>query len=312
MPPPVPGIVVGANAQVGPGGDTGSTAATPLADTTQDGLLRKVSGTATDYVDATNNSRPLSNIISTDAGNALVVGIDNRIKAGGPTSHYYDYDDLTNVFGVTGGGFASKLLVINNSGAAGAVSTSYAGDSGDGHHGVVQLAPGTVANAWARAYISSPIFLRASTFTWRTWFIPYNVAAGSTSQHIIGFSRDPSLTISATSYYIVFYLIPSSSVNWHARVSSAAAVTDQDTGVNGMTHGWFDLKIVANATQVKFYINGNLTNTITTNIPPSTQVLYAAAWMNASTDLTNYFSLLDYAEIDIDTGIAGRFSRSPL
>jgi hypothetical protein len=142
--------------------------------------------------------------------------------------------------------------------------------------------------------------------------MPTNVAAGSVTQHLIGFSNSPAQIITATYYYICFYLIPSVGPNWHAYVRSAAAVTDQDTGVNGMTHGWFDLKIVANATQVKFYINGNLTNTITTNIPPSTQLLYAAAWMNANTDLSNYFSLLDYAEIDIDTGIAGRFSRSPL
>jgi hypothetical protein len=144
------------------------------------------------------------------------------------------------------------------------------------------------------------------------WFMPTNIAAGSAIQHLIGFSNAPSGILSATNYYIVFHLIPTVGANWHAYVRSAAAVTDQDTGVNGMTHGWFDLKIVANATQVKFYINGNLTNTITTNIPPSTQVLYAGAWMNANTDVTNYFSLLDYAEIDIDTGIAGRFSRSPI
>jgi hypothetical protein len=58
MPPPVPGTVVGANAQVGPGGDTGSTAATPVADATQDGLLRRVSGLATDYVGGDNACHP--------------------------------------------------------------------------------------------------------------------------------------------------------------------------------------------------------------------------------------------------------------
>jgi hypothetical protein len=315
MPPPVPGTVVGASAQVGPGGDTGSTAATPVADATQNGLLRQVSGNATDYVDATNNSRPLSNIISIDVGNALAIGADNRIKAGGPTSHYYDYDDLLNVFGVTTGGSgasASKLLSMNNSGAAGASNGASTGDWGDGHHGVIALLPGTVAQAWARAYIPSPIYLKASTFTWRMWVCPFNAPAAAASQHLIGFTSAPSTAIAVTNYYIMFYLIPASAANWHAYVRSAAAVTDQDTGVNGMTHAWFDLKIVATATQVKFYINGNLTNTITTNIPSTTQLLYPAVWINASTDTANYSFYVDYAEIDIDTGIAGRFSRSPI
>jgi hypothetical protein len=216
-----------------------------------------------------------------------------------------------NVWALTSG-IASKLLLIQNSGAAGAISASSSVDQGDGHHGIVQLAPGTVANAWARAYVPVPFFLRASTFTWRMWVNPANAAAGATSQHIIGFSRDPSSTISATSYYIVFYLIPSSSANWHARVSSAAAISDQDSGVVATRNSWFDLKIVANASSVKFYINGNLTNTISSNIPASTQMLYAAAWINASSDTANYSLLVDTCEIDIDTSIAGRFSRSPI
>ena len=63
MPPPVPGTVVGASAQVGPGGDTGSTAATPLADSTQNGLLKQVSGNATDYIGGDNASHTLGPVI---------------------------------------------------------------------------------------------------------------------------------------------------------------------------------------------------------------------------------------------------------
>jgi hypothetical protein len=59
MPPPVPGTVVGASAQVGPGGDTGSTAITPVADATQNGLLRQISGNTTDFVDGSNHCQNL-------------------------------------------------------------------------------------------------------------------------------------------------------------------------------------------------------------------------------------------------------------
>lgn len=44
-------------------GGGGATAQAPIADSTQNGLLRKVSGLNTDYVDGTNNSRPLGPVI---------------------------------------------------------------------------------------------------------------------------------------------------------------------------------------------------------------------------------------------------------
>jgi microcystin-dependent protein len=44
-------------------GGGGATAQAPIADTTQNGLLRKVSGLNTDYVDGTNNSRPMGPVI---------------------------------------------------------------------------------------------------------------------------------------------------------------------------------------------------------------------------------------------------------
>jgi microcystin-dependent protein len=291
----------------------GATAQAPIADSTQSGLLRKVSGSATDYVDGTNNCQPLGNIISTDAGNALVVGSDNRIKAGGPTSHYYDYDDF--VAGVVTGtnAGATKLCMYNTSGAAGAVAGPYGGNLGAGRPGAIQLAPGTVANAYARMYTPSPIFLVNGTVIWRMLLTINNAAAGSATQHLFGLNSVVNGVILATGYYIVFYFLAASSVNWLWQVRSAAAVTSGDSGVVATRNVWFDLKIIASTTLVQFFINGvQVGGNITTNIPPAAQVLYPSLVMAASSDTANYTMFADSCEIDIDTGIAGKFSRSPL
>jgi microcystin-dependent protein len=281
----------------------GATAQAPIADSTQNGLLRKVSGFNTDFVDGTNNSQPLANIISTDAGNALVVGADNRIKVGGPTSHYYDYDELV-------GG--PKFLTLGNSGAAGAVSAFYATNYGAGHPGLVQLAPGTATSAWARGLCSGPVYLaNATSFMWRGLVLPANAAAGAATQHLFGFASSPGPVVANTAYYIIFYFIRSAGANWFYQARNLTAVTSADTGIPAFGV-WSDLMIVASATQAKLYINGNLIATVTTNLPPSAQPLYMYAAMASSTDTANYFMLMDSCEIDIDTGVAGRFSRSPL
>lgn len=53
----------GATGPQGPQGPAGSVGTIPLADTTQDGFLRKISGLSTDFVDGTNHCQPLAPVI---------------------------------------------------------------------------------------------------------------------------------------------------------------------------------------------------------------------------------------------------------
>jgi len=236
---------------------------------------------------------------------------DVTISAGGAASHYYDYDDF--IGPLTGAApTTTKLFALTTNAGAGSVAQSYLGDQGDGRHGIVQLSGGTVAQNWARAFMGGACFLRASTFTFRMIVNPLNAGATAAAQHLIGFSNSPGPIVAATNYYIIFYFIRSFSANWFYQVRSLTNVTVQDTGVAATLNTWFDLKIVASAASVKFYINGvQVGSTVTTNIPIG-QYLYPYAAHNSSTDTVASFLLLDWAEIDIDTGIADRFSRSPI
>ena len=268
----------------------GATAQAPIADATQDGLLRKVSGLSTDFVDGTNNCHPLGK---------------------GPTSHYYDYDDFI-------GGLAtvapttSKLFNLGTNAGAGSVAQGYTADMGDGRHGVIQLSGGSVAQNWGRAFMGGGFYLRASTVTFRMIVNPFNAGATAAAQHLVGLSSSPGPVVAITNYYIIFYLIRASSPNWFYQVRNLSAFTSADTGVVATINTWFDLKLVANATSVKFYINGvQVGSTITTNIPVG-QLLYPYAAHNSATDTTLSYLMADWAEIDIDTGIAGRFSKAQI
>lgn len=70
---------------------------------------------------------------------------------------------------------------------------------------------------------------------------------------------------------ILFYYTHSvNSGNWSVKtINSGASTTTQDTGVSCALNAWHILKFVVNAagTSIGFYVDGTLTNTITTNIP---------------------------------------------
>jgi hypothetical protein len=80
----VPGSVVGVGklitpgGQQGPKGDAGTAANVPLADITQNGLLRQTSGNITDFVDGTNNYRALSGFITKTAAYTLTTADSNK------------------------------------------------------------------------------------------------------------------------------------------------------------------------------------------------------------------------------------------
>ena len=57
------GKLITPGGQQGPKGDAGTASNIPLADITQNGLLRKTSGNITDFVDGTNNYRNLASAI---------------------------------------------------------------------------------------------------------------------------------------------------------------------------------------------------------------------------------------------------------
>ena len=291
----------------------------PIADTTQPGLLRTVSGLATDFIDGTNNSHAISSLLITPntrtvtAGDGLAGGgdlsanrtlaVDATVGRTGGTSHYYDYDDFVG---------PAKFMSVGNGAGAGAVSAASVSAFGSGHVGVYQLAPGTAAGLGSWMYMGPFTVPALNSITWRALVLPANAIASASNYHFVGFCGSASNIITPGSYgYAGFYLVPSSNLNWVAYTSGGTGTaTAQSSSVLGVAGGWIDLKVVLTATAASYYVNGNLTNTLTTTLPAGTTQLYAACWINSNNNAANYTLYVDAVEIDIDTGVAGRFSRS--
>jgi Collagen triple helix repeat (20 copies)/Concanavalin A-like lectin/glucanases superfamily len=275
----------GATGPQGPAGPSGA----PIADTTQDGLLRKVSGVVTDYVGGDNHCHPLP----------LVSG----------TQHSYEYDDFTVYYpSVATPPLKTKLCTIDTSGGAGnAVSINTTTDYGDGHVGVANLIAGTVANAWARCF-AGVTRIRNHTLTFRALVqLPPSATVGETIQYAVRISNNTT-SFAGTDYEASLFAIwAASGAVWVARTRSGAANSDVGTGVLIATNTWYDVKIVLTATAANFYINGNLVATITTNLPPITQPLYPVVFINNSTNTVGRTLAIDLVELDIDMGVPGRF-----
>jgi len=256
----------------------------PLADNTQNGLMRMVSGNVTDYVGGDNRCHALPAISS------------------GGTSHYYDYDDFM--------GLSPKFVGWNNGGGGSAVS-AIALAAATIPFGFVQLAPGSVANGYSRLYANA-VFMGNNPIIWRTLVNPVNAGATSQTQHVIGFASSNSASIATTGYYIVIFYQGNGGANWQIQVRSLTAATTVDSGIAATLNTWFDLKIIATSTSVQFYINGALITTITTNIPPASQLLFPSVFMASGVDTTNRSIYIDAIELDIDTGVPGRFMKTPV
>ena len=232
------------------------------------------------------------------------LAVDGTVGRTGGTSHYYDYDELLHPT-------TPKFCVVGNGGGSGAVSASQSTQVIAGRNGIYLLGPGTTANLGAYLY-SGPVFLTTGvTVTWRAQvWIGSNVLTSAGTNFVVGLASVVSTQITSSQYYVVIYCIPNASSNWQAQNRALTAFTNVDTGVVATVGSWFDLKIVASSTSVAFYVNGVLTNTITTNIPASTIPLYPSVFVNAAATTINYGFYVDSVEIDLDSSVAGKFFKS--
>jgi len=227
--------------------------------------------------------------------------------ATGGTSRFYDSDDFLQAIATSPSD--RKFVHVDNSAGAAAQSANI-NVSTSGHHGLISLRPGTAINQYARIF-STPIYLAAgSSISCRSILYPLDWVAAETIQIYFGFASTPGPLLGTSDYSAIFYLQPSGSNNWQALVRTLAAATTQDSGVAGTAGNWVTLRIVATSTSIAFYVNNVLTNTITTNIPPTTQLLYPFISINSSTNTANRTLYVDTAEIDIDSGIANKFLKT--
>lgn len=173
------------------------------------------------------------------------------------------------------------LSAINNGGglAANPGTSSYGLDATEQAIGVMLMSTGS-STAGASALANSTYNLTFGfgytlTLTWR---VALKDLSDGTDTFVVrhGFTNSNNGTSTNGAYFRYTHSVNSG--KWEAVTVVAGTETAEDTGITGAVDGFHLFKIVVNddATQVDFYIDGVLTNSITTNIP------------NGSAEVTGY------------------------
>lgn len=87
--------------------------------------------------------------------------------------------------------------------------------------------------------------------------------------------------------------------NWVAHTRIAGVSTTTDSGIVAVAETWYRLRMVRSATDVKFYINGTLVATHTTNIPTVAMYWNICLLTNAAGDGGSTIAWVDYMGIKI-------------
>ncbi len=192
-----------------------------------------------------------------------------------PTAAPWGVDDF-----LTGSNETGEIGVLGWSFTNGTIT---AANSVQNHPGLIRRANGTTANQIASLYLgnsAAQVSFRFDEFDEQTWIFR-EFAAGVTDLTVrIGMFADVAGNPSSHGVYLE--LLPADS-NWFFVSRSASVQTRVDSGVAARTTGWIKIKIRRiDASTVGFSINGGSEVTITSNIPPSSQLLHFGQMQVAS------------------------------
>lgn len=169
----------------------------------------------------------------------------------------------------------------------------------NGTFGVANVNPGT--DAFGRAAIRASPFAplgRGAAYFSSKGVMSWLSAAPTTFVVRVGFG-DTDFGVHGLGAF--FEYDASASANWRCRATNYGAVTTVDSGVVVTAGAWvtFGIELNANATSCKFYINGNLVATITTNLPNQASSVMAGWWMNKATGPDNRWFLVDFISAQV-------------
>lgn len=173
---------------------------------------------------------------------------------------------------------------------------------GDNHQGVVRIKTGTATNGFAVMAKGPGVVMYFGQGEWFCeWCFYINNLADATDDYILRVGFGDSLA-SATDHTdgAYFEYDRSTSANWRCVTASATTRTKTSTSTAVAATTWIRLGVRVNAAgnSVKFYINGTLVHTETTNIPTgSTRVTNPSFWLNKTAGTTERNFMIDYFEL---------------
>jgi hypothetical protein len=213
---------------------------------------------------------------------------------------YYEQDDFI---------YATNTLFgwsVVTTGTGTTVNTNTAAGMDNTEHviGVTAIAPGTVSpatTAMIKGDANQFIFGNGHSFI-NKWRSLLSIASDGTNAYTVWVGFQDQLNTSGTPTDGVFFRY-THSVNggrWEAVCRAASTETAVDTGVAAITTTVFqtlEIRVNAAGTSATFYIDGTLTNTVTTNIPTGGNFCGLGAKIERSAGTSNRTLYFDWYEL---------------
>jgi len=309
----VPGTSVPASSLVTPGGAQG--VAGPTSVSSDAGNLATFGTDNKIYVPgalATSTAKGLVGPLSGNVGDYL--GGDNQCHSLiTPTADYYDHDDFTCLpYTTPATGGNSKLFYVQASpGGAGFLCGCY-NNFLPGHPGILQLAPGTTASSYARAYMPGMIAIDASlTITIQGVIAITTGSFAGNNQYFFGLANSPGPVITVSNNYVGFYANAGAGPNWYAYTRATSNVQSKDTGIAvGSTTTWHKFKLVITPSLVSFYIDDVLVMTTNDTSIPGNSATFVTFFTNNGTGTNNFSLFVDCFDIWLQLAGPSRFMRT--
>jgi hypothetical protein len=172
------------------------------------------------------------------------------------------------------------------------------------HVGIVQIETGTQASGRAALQTALDCILLgggAAVFE-ADVRVPTLPVAAQAFAFRIGFGD----SVSADHTDGVYFELTSANADWRCKTASNSNRTDTGSGENAQANTWTRLRIEINAggTEAKFYVDGTLKQTLTTNIPTGagreTGIVASIIKSNGTTERTAHIDYI-YARIEFTT-----------
>jgi hypothetical protein len=198
------------------------------------------------------------------------------------------------------------------SGAIGTLNWALSGDAGSaslhskggaGHPGLYGIKPDNDTGDAAYIFANLQVYpmLKGISEYWQTWVIRMDSTLGYTNM-IVGLNSTIDYAAGTDGIYI--YIDQVALTNFYARTISSSSTTDTDTGIAFARATYYRLDFHYTPSSVKFYIDGVLVATHTTNIPSDDMMPVMAV----ECDATGNGQSLDYSYVDY-YGLSYRIAR---
>ena len=261
-----------------------------------EGLIKVVPATAEEPQRVINMQASLAiapGNLSADTVRCRELDLDNLFALAPDSRYSFMSDDFifSGPTAITDDGLVGSLN-WNLAANAGGTATLFTGD--DKHPGAIYLTPNDSAGNYASMYANNAAFtlLNGVEDYREEWWIQNHGGAVADADLRFGLVSNVTFGVVVSGIYFQLDNSVSGDSNFYAYTTAASTSTSTDTGVAFSAGAWNNFRVHYTPESVKFYINGSLVATHTSNIPTGQDMTPVISTTRAN--VQRNFPIVDY------------------